>query len=94
MHSAASAQVRLKHKDTSVYVASNKDFRFGQPIHGQQEIFGVGHKSKDSEWYAAEGVYLPRGDAAAKKKQAAKKAAKDNKQAAAAGGGEGGKEEL
>ncbi len=68
-------QVRFKHKDTGVYMCSNKDYKFGQPIHGQQEIFGLQHKTKDSEWFAAEGVYLPRSD----KKGSKAKGSKDNK---------------
>lgn len=58
-----SMQVRVKHKDTNMYLSSNKDLRFGQPIQGQQEVYGVPTKGKDAEWYAAEGVYLPRSDA-------------------------------
>lgn len=62
-------QVRLKHKDTNMYLSSSKDLRFGQPIQGQQEVCGVPRTSKDAEWYAAEGVYLPRTDAKKNKQQ-------------------------
>ena len=65
----------MKHKDTNKYLSSNKDLQFGQPIQGQQEVCGVPSSSKDTEWYAAEGVYLPRTDA--KKKQQGK--GKDDK---------------
>lgn len=63
-----------------MFLSSNKDLVFGQPIHGQQEVCGVRYKGKDAEWYAAEGVYLPRTD---------KKSSKDG---AAAGNGD--KDEL
>jgi hypothetical protein len=52
--------VRLKHLDTSAYLASFKEARFGHPIAGQQEVSGVKSKTKETEWYAAEGVYLPK----------------------------------
>lgn len=45
-----------------MFLSSSKDNLFGQPIQGQQEVFGVRYKGKDTEWYAAEGVYLPRSD--------------------------------
>lgn len=79
-------QVKLKHKDTNMYLSSNKNLQFGQPIHGHQEVCGVPSANKDTEWYAAEGVYLPRTDS--KKKKA--DAAKDGKTATE----ENGKDEL
>jgi hypothetical protein len=70
-------QVRIKHKDTNTYLSSNKDLMFGQPIHGHLEVCGVPSKGKDTEWFAAEGVYLPRTDASNKSKDAAAAAGKD-----------------
>lgn len=64
-------QIRLRHRDTSVLLSSSKDTQFGQPIHGQQEVCGVGSKTKDTEWFAAEGIYLPRSDGHGGKKAAA-----------------------
>lgn len=52
-------KARLKHVDTSKYLYSH-DAKFGNPIAGQFEICCVGQKNKNSEWQAAEGVYLPR----------------------------------
>jgi hypothetical protein len=70
----------LKHKDTGGFLSSNKNLQFGQPIVGHQEVSAVASSSsKDTEWYAAEGVYLPRTDT---KKKA--KAAADGEGAAAA----------
>eukprot|EP00775_Hariotina_reticulata_P011573 gene11573-11717_t len=75
-HWKQDAKVRFRHKDTSVYMSSSKHAKFGQPIHGQQEVCGISHKNSDSEWFAAEGVYLPRTDSS-KKKKSKSKAAKD-----------------
>lgn len=55
-------QIKLKHKDTNMFLSSNKDLKFGQPIHGHLEVCGVPKSNKDTDWYAAEGVYLPRTD--------------------------------
>ncbi|GFH09973.1 uncharacterized protein HaLaN_05208, partial [Haematococcus lacustris] len=33
--------------------------RFGNPIAGQHEVCGVTRKDKQTEWQAAEGVYMP-----------------------------------
>lgn len=65
----------MKHKDTNMHLSSNKDLQFGQPIQGHQEVSGVVSTGKDTEWYAAEGVYLPRTDA--KKSKDASKGTKD-----------------
>ena len=48
-------QVRLRHVQTSVYLASSTQ-RYQRPIAGQQEIFG---RSKADWWSATEGVYFP-----------------------------------
>jgi hypothetical protein len=85
--------VRLKHKDTGMLLSSSKDLRFGQPIHGQQEVCGVASKGKDTDWFAAEGVYLPRADGhsaanGGKKGGAAAAAAAAAGAGAAAGGAE------
>jgi hypothetical protein len=74
---AVTVQIRMKHKDTNTYLSSNKDLMFGQPIHGHLEVCGVPSKGKDTEWYAAEGVYLPRTDASKKSKGAAAAAGKE-----------------
>jgi len=52
-------KVRLKHRDTGVYLYSSDGSKFGHPINGQQEICGVRHKDKNSEWQTAEGIFLP-----------------------------------
>lgn len=52
-------QVRFKHVDTGSYLFSH-DAKFGNPIAGQFEVAGAPHKSKNTEWVAAEGVYMPR----------------------------------
>lgn len=67
-----SVQIRLKHKDTGMLMSSNANHRFGQPIHGHQEVCGINSRGKDTEWFAAEGVYLPRSDRKAKDSKAAK----------------------
>lgn len=59
-------QIRLKHKDTGMFMSSNANHRFGQPIHGHQEVCGISGRGRDTEWFAAEGVYLPRSDKKAK----------------------------
>jgi hypothetical protein len=61
----------LKHKDTGMFLSSSKDLQYGQPIHGQQEVSGVASSGKNAEWFAAEGVYLPRSDGHGKKKKTA-----------------------
>ncbi len=55
----------MKHVDTGAYLSSQAGARFGHPIGGQQEVAGATHKSKDTEWSAAEGIYYPRSDKAA-----------------------------
>ncbi len=71
--------VRLMHKDTSGYLSSSSDLRFGQPIHGHQEVACIPHTNKHTEWFAAEGVYLPRTDRkSAAASGTAKKGAKDS----------------
>lgn len=51
-------QVRLKHRDTGAYLYSHVA-KFGQPISGQQEACAWKEKDKNTEWQAAEGVYIP-----------------------------------
>ena len=48
--------------DTAGYLHSLRQATFGHPIAGQHEVCAVRSKNRDSEWYAAEGVYLPRAD--------------------------------
>lgn len=83
-------QVKLKHKDTGMFLSSSKNLQFGQPIVGHQEVSGVPSTNKDTEWYAAEGVYLPRTDS----KKKAKVAADQNGAGAAAAAADKGKDEL
>lgn len=52
-------QIRMKHRDTSAYLASMDGAKFGHPISGQQEVCSLRHKDKSSEWQTAEGVYMP-----------------------------------
>ncbi|KAJ9507700.1 hypothetical protein QJQ45_019127 [Haematococcus lacustris] len=51
-------KVMLKHQDTGGYLFSHPQ-RFGNPIAGQHEVCGVTRKDKQTEWQAAEGVYMP-----------------------------------
>jgi len=56
-------KVRLKHVDTSMFLASHSGSRFGHPISGQLEVVGVSWKGASgwgTDWYAAEGIYMPR----------------------------------
>ena len=64
-------RVTLKHADTGAYLHSLRQATFGHPIAGQHEVCGVKRRGKESEWYAAEGVYLPRADKRAGKGAAA-----------------------
>ena len=52
----------LRHVDTGAYLHSMRQAAFGHPIAGQHEVCGIKAKGRDSEWSAAEGVYLPRSD--------------------------------
>mmetsp|Transcript_40117 Transcript_40117/g.89039 ORF Transcript_40117/g.89039 Transcript_40117/m.89039 type:complete len:226 (+) Transcript_40117:135-812(+) len=52
-------KVRLKHRDTGAYLYSHEQAKFGHPIAGQQEVCATERKDKNTEWQAAEGVYLP-----------------------------------
>ncbi|KXZ49241.1 hypothetical protein GPECTOR_22g833 [Gonium pectorale] len=52
-------KVRFKHVDTGSYLFSH-DVKYGQPIAGQFEVAATGAKSKNTEWLAAEGVYMPK----------------------------------
>ncbi len=58
-------KIRLKHKDTGVYLFSMDGAKFGHPINGQQEICGVHGKKAGTEWHTAEGVFLPSPEAEA-----------------------------
>lgn len=78
-------QITLQHLDTAGYLHSLRQATFGHPIAGQHEVCAVRSKNKDSEWYAAEGIYLPRAD---------KKPKADAAAAAEAGGAADGKDEL
>lgn len=48
------AQVKLKHVETGVYLASSER-KYGRPISGQQEVCG---RKKADWWAATEGVYF------------------------------------
>ena len=50
--------VYLKHVDTGLYLHSNSQFRYRNPINGQQEVTGY-RKDSDAQWVAAEGFYFP-----------------------------------
>ncbi|EFJ49609.1 hypothetical protein VOLCADRAFT_80513 [Volvox carteri f. nagariensis] len=52
-------KVRFKHVDTGVYLFSH-DAKYGNPIAGQFEVAGIPQKNKNTEWMAAEGVYMPK----------------------------------
>jgi hypothetical protein len=56
--------VRLRHEDTQTYLHSYKQASFGHPIAGQNEVCAVKKQGRESEWFAAEGIYLPRNDVA------------------------------
>lgn len=51
-------KVRIRHVDTA-FVLYSHDVKFGQPISGQQEVCCTDKKDKNSEWVAAEGVFMP-----------------------------------
>ena len=53
------AQVKLKHKETGVFLSSSGDKRYGRPIGGQLEICGKKKAGKGEEWVATEGLYFP-----------------------------------
>ncbi|KAF6265440.1 MIR motif-containing protein [Scenedesmus sp. NREL 46B-D3] len=72
-HWKQDAKVRMRHKDTGMQLSSNSNHKFGQPIHGHQEVCAISSKGRDTEWFAAEGVYLPRSDKKAKDGKAAGK---------------------
>ncbi|KAI8466834.1 MAG: MIR motif-containing protein [Monoraphidium minutum] len=55
-------KVTLQHVDTGGFLHSLRQATFGHPIAGQHEVCAVKARNRDSEWYAAEGVYLPRAD--------------------------------
>ena len=52
----------LRHASTSGYLHSYKQAVFGHPIAGQREVCAVLRQTKESEWFAAEGIYMPRMD--------------------------------
>jgi hypothetical protein len=56
-------QVKLLHRDTSAYLASNEQAKFGQPIHGQQEVCCMARSDSNTVWQTAEGVFMPTADA-------------------------------
>eukprot|EP00197_Chlamydomonas_leiostraca_P011332 CAMPEP_0202866864 /NCGR_PEP_ID=MMETSP1391-20130828/8401_1 /ASSEMBLY_ACC=CAM_ASM_000867 /TAXON_ID=1034604 /ORGANISM="Chlamydomonas leiostraca, Strain SAG 11-49" /LENGTH=235 /DNA_ID=CAMNT_0049546851 /DNA_START=51 /DNA_END=758 /DNA_ORIENTATION=+ len=86
-------KIRLKHRDTGAFLYSHQA-QFGNPIAGQLEVCAMERKDKNSEWQAAEGVYLPVNPG--KKKESGD--GKDGNDAADAskadGGDDDGKEEL
>lgn len=51
------SRVRLKHQDTGTYLQSH-NYRYNNPIAGQQEVCTVRTSGRNSEWLAVEGVYL------------------------------------
>lgn len=55
-------QVTLQHAGTKGFLHSYKHAAFGHPISGQREVCAVARGAKESEWFAAEGVYMPRAD--------------------------------
>lgn len=52
----------LRHVDTGNYLHSLRHATFGHPISGQHEVCAIKTKNLDSQWFAAEGIYLPRAD--------------------------------
>ncbi|KAI8464728.1 MAG: MIR motif-containing protein [Monoraphidium minutum] len=59
------AKVTLQHAATRQFLHSMAQAAFGHPISGQREVCAVQRAAAgDSEWSAAEGIYLPRADAA------------------------------
>ncbi|GBF94422.1 stromal cell-derived factor [Raphidocelis subcapitata] len=58
--------VTLRHVDTGAFLHSLRHATFGHPIAGQHEVCAIKTKGPDSQWFAAEGVYLPRADKKAK----------------------------
>ncbi|CAJ0946181.1 unnamed protein product, partial [Mesorhabditis belari] len=56
-HWEESDPIKLRHKDTGVYLALSGQV-FGRPIHGQREVIGTTNTNSMSHWLAAEGVYM------------------------------------
>lgn len=54
------SQIKLKHRDTGMYLMTNEHAKFGQPIAGQQEVACIQRADKNCEWVTAEGVYFPK----------------------------------
>lgn len=59
---ATRLQVRFKHVDTHALLYSH-EHRFQQPIAGQQEVCCKRGRDRNSDWQAAEGVYIPKDEA-------------------------------
>jgi len=58
-HWKQDVKVVLQHVETKGFLHSLKQAVFGHPIHGQREVCAVKKQGPESQWYAAEGVYMP-----------------------------------
>jgi hypothetical protein len=100
------AQVTLQHVDTRGYLHALRQAMFGHPVQGHHEVCAVKRQGRESEWFAAEGVYMPLAQekanatdaaaaaAAALAKQAKGAGEKQGKGGKKGKGGGGGKDEL
>jgi hypothetical protein len=53
------SQVKLRHKETGIFLSSSAEKKYGRPISGQLEICGKKKAGKSEEWMATEGLYFP-----------------------------------
>ncbi|KAL7716231.1 Stromal cell-derived factor 2 [Entamoeba marina] len=51
--------IRLKHKDTNMYLNCNPNSKYGGPIAGQLEVTAIQSKVENTKWKAAEGFFIP-----------------------------------
>ena len=52
------SDVRLQHKATGAYLASNSEYKYQNPIPGQAEVYGTAKTGSDTTWQAKEGFYF------------------------------------
>ncbi|CAG8662602.1 4676_t:CDS:2 [Acaulospora colombiana] len=51
-------KIKLLHVDTSLYLSSNKEMVYNNPINGQIEVAASSRNDKNTEWIAQEGMYF------------------------------------
>ncbi|ORX54138.1 hypothetical protein DM01DRAFT_1322336 [Hesseltinella vesiculosa] len=50
--------VHFVHVDSKVYLSSQQQHKYGQPISGQLEVAGAKNSGKHTQWMAQEGIYF------------------------------------